>query len=52
MKTAALLALAALLAPIAFIIAHSTHRWAWPSALSAALIFAGLILGAHVGMNW
>jgi hypothetical protein len=51
-KTAALLFLAALLAPVALIAAHSAQRRAWPAMLAAAVLLAALILGACIGPNW
>lgn len=52
MKTALLLAFAALLAPVAILAAYGTRRHAWPAALSAALLLALAILGAHIGLAW
>jgi hypothetical protein len=52
MKTLALLALACLLAPAAILAAHGTHNLRWPACLAAALLLAGLILGARLSLAW
>jgi len=52
MKTAALLILTALLAPVAFLLACGARRWDWPYVARAALALVLLILGVHVGAAW
>jgi hypothetical protein len=52
MKTAALLALVALLAPAAFLVAYGARRAAWPAVTWGAVLLAGLILGARWGTAW
>ena len=52
MKTTLLLALALILAPVAILTAHGAQRLRWPATIAAALMLAGLILGAHLGLAW
>ena len=52
MKTLALLTVAALLAPAAFLASYHARRRRWPATLGAALLLAFLILGARCGLAW
>lgn len=52
MKTIALLAIAALLAPAAMLAAHHADRRAWPALAAAVAILACLILAAHTAPSW
>lgn len=52
MKTLALLALAALLAPAAILTACRARRRRWPATFAAALLLACVILGAQAGLAW